>query len=164
MSLLSKEIIHFFQNQGFVIISTIDENGIPHSSCKDIIKIEPEGGIYLMDVYKARTFKNLQNNQNASITSVDEHKFKGYCLKGKAKIAESDKLGPEVFKAWEDKIASRATHRVLKNIRGEKGHALHPETQLPKPQYMIYLQVEEIVDLTPHKMRQNNNQSQSQGR
>ncbi|MFC1709038.1 pyridoxamine 5'-phosphate oxidase family protein [Candidatus Omnitrophota bacterium] len=155
MMTLPNNIINFFKGQGFVILSTIDQDGVPHSSCKDIIRIEEGGGIYLMDAYRARTFKNLQNNQKANIVAVDEHKFKGYCLKGKAKMVESDKLGPEVLKAWEDKITSRATHRVLKNIRGEKGHALHPETQLPKPQYMIYLQVEEIIDLTPHKLRQN---------
>ena len=153
MSLLSREIINFFKNQGFVILSTIDSNGAVHNSCKDIIDIEPEGKVYLLDAYRARTFANLENNQNASITVVDEHKFKGYCLKGKAKIVESDGLRAEILKAWEDKIASRATQRVLKNIRGEKGHSRHPEIQLPRPQYMIYLQAEEVVDLTPHKMR-----------
>ena len=150
---LPDSVLNFFKQQGFVIVSTIDKAGKPHSSCKDIVKIEKNGGIYLMDAYKARTFENLVSNQNASITSVDEHKFKGYCLKGKARLIDSDKLGPEVFKAWEDKIASRATQRVLKNMRGEKGHGRHPETQLPRPQYMIYLQVEEVVDLTPHKLR-----------
>lgn len=149
---IPSNIVSFFKGQGFVILSTIDQNGAPHNSCKDIVKIE-EDGFYLMDAYRATTFKNLQSNQNASITSVDEHKFKGYSLKGKARIVESEKLSPQLLKAWDDKITSRATQRVLKNIKGEKGHSQHPETQLPRPQYMIYLQVEEIVDLTPHKMR-----------
>ncbi len=152
--ILPNDVLNFLKNQGFVILSTIDEDGIPHSSCKDILKIEPDGDIYLMDVYRARTFKNLQNNQKASVTSVDEHKFKGYCLKGKARIVESDELSAEIVKAWEDKITSRTTQRVLKNLKGEKGHSQHPEVQLPKPQYMICMEVKEVIDLTPHKLRQ----------
>ena len=68
------------------------------------------------------------------------------------------------LKAWEKRITSRITRRLIKNIRGEKGHPHHPEALLPKPAYLIIMDVEEIVDLTPHKMRQNKNQSQSQGR
>jgi len=153
MSLLTKEIISFFKNQGFVIMSTIDQDGVPHSSCKDIMDIEPDDKIYLLDVYRAKTFANLRNNQKASITAVNEHKFKGYCLKGEAKIVDSHELKPEIFKAWEDRITSRMTARVLKNIHGEKGHSQHPEVQLPKPQYMICIEIKEVVDLTPHKLR-----------
>jgi len=150
---LSKEIIHFFQRQGFIIISTIDKNGCPHNSCKGIVKIYSKGQIYLMDLYKARTFVNLKRNPNISISAIDEHKFTGYCLKGRAEIVEVDQLKPDILKAWEDKITSRITHRVLKNIRGDKGHSHHPEVQLPTPEYMISIKVDEIVDLTPSKLK-----------
>jgi len=117
------------------------------------VKIYSKGQVYLMDLYKERTFRNLERNPNISLTAVDEHKFKGYCLKGKAEIVEMDKLKSDILKAWEDKIASRITHRVLKNISGEKGHSHHPEVQLPTPEYMISIKVDEIVDLTPHKLK-----------
>jgi len=41
----------------------------------------------------------------------------------------------------------------LRNIREEKGHPRHPEVFLPKPVYMIAIEVQEIVDLTPHHLR-----------
>jgi predicted pyridoxine 5'-phosphate oxidase superfamily flavin-nucleotide-binding protein len=150
---ITREVVNFFQNQGFVVFSTIDANGFPHNSCKDIVKIEPNGRIYLLDAYRAKTFKNLGGNQNVSITAVDEHKFKGYSIKGRAKILDSDQMPQEVAKAWEDKVTSRMTRRLLKNIKGEKGHSLHPEAQLPKPQYMICIEAEEIINLTPIKLR-----------
>ena len=153
MKSIHRQIIHFFQSQSFVIVSTIDQNGRPHNSCKGIVKIYPKGQIYLIDLYKARTFRNLKQNPNISLTAVDEHKFKGYCLKGRAEITEIDKLKPDILKAWEDKIASRITHRVLKNISGEKGHSHHPEVQLPAPEYIISIKVDEIVDLTPGKLK-----------
>lgn len=153
MKPLSADIVRFFQQEHFVIVSTLDAKGNPHSSCKGIVKINRNGRIYLLDLYRMRTFENLKRSPYISITLVDEHKFKGYCLKGKAKIIKEDKLKSHIIKAWEDKITSRITHRVLKNIRGEKGHLRHPETLLPKPEYLIVMEVEEVVDLTPRHLK-----------
>jgi putative heme iron utilization protein len=151
---LKAEIVHFFHNQGCVIVSTISRDGSPHNSCKGIIEINQDGKIYLLDLYKGRTHANLAHNPNLSITAVDEHKFKGYCLIGKARIAESEEFQPHLIKAWEDRITSRITQRVLKNIAGEKGHPRHPESLLPSPQYMIVMEVKEVVDLTPQHLKQ----------
>lgn len=153
MQKLSEEIINFFQNQGFIIVSTIDEDGGVHNSCKGIVKIGSSGQIYLLDLYKAKTFENLKRNSNVSITSVDEHKFKGYCLKGKAKIVETESLKSDIVALWDEKITERATKRVIKNIHEEKGSPKHPEILLPKPEYLIMVQVKEIINLTPGKMR-----------
>jgi len=149
---LPPEVVSFFRGQGFVIVSTVDSQGRPHSSCKGIVEIDESGQIFLLDVYRAKTLENLKNNSNISITAVDEHRFKGYCLKGKAKSLDSESLNKEILDAWENRITGRVTQRVLKNIHGEKGHSHHPETQMPKPEYMIVMAVEEIVDLSPHNI------------
>ncbi len=143
------EIINFFQKQGYAIVSTIDSRGMPHSACKDIVKMEEEGSIYLLDLYLKRTYDNLKANPNISLTTVDEHKFKGYCLKGKAKIIGREELSDEILGAWEARIAGRITQRMIKNLHEEKGHARHPEARLPRPKYLILMELEEIVDLTP---------------
>jgi len=154
MKKIASEIIQFFHNQNFVLVSTVDKDGSLHSSCKGIVEINGAGSIYLLDLYRARTYANLKRNAQMSITGVDEHKFRGYCLKGKAKIIKTDKLKPDIIKAWEDRITSRITQRVLKNMREEKGHPRHPEALLPKPQYLMVMEVEEIIDLTPHHIKQ----------
>jgi hypothetical protein len=151
---LSDDIVHFFYNQGCVIVSTISQDGYPHNSCKGIIKINQDGKIYLLDLYKGKTYANLSSNPNISVTAINEHKFKGYCLIGKAGIAAVQDFEPGLIKAWEDRIASRITQRILKNIAGEKGNPRHPESLLPQPQYMIVMEVKEIVDLTPHHLKQ----------
>ena len=38
-------------------------------------------------------------------------------------------------------------------MKGEKGHPEHPEALLPKPEYLIAMQVEDIIDLRPHHLR-----------
>jgi hypothetical protein len=123
---------------------------MPHSSCKGIVKINQNGRIYLLDLYKARSFLNLKHNTHISITALDEHRFKGYCLKGKAKIIPAEKLPPAIIRAWDERITDRVTQRVLKNLHEDKGQGRHPEALLPQPQYLIVMEVDEIVDLTPH--------------
>lgn len=151
---MTDDAINFFKTQDFAVVSTIDEDGGVHCSCKDIVKIDPHGRFFLLDLYKGVTFANIMRNPVISITAVDGHKFKGYCLKGKASIVDKDKLGPDILPAWDAKVVSRITHRLLKNIKGEKGHPTHPEAGLPKPQYMIVVDVEEEVDLTPKHLKQ----------
>lgn len=153
MKRLSDEIIRFFQNQSFAIVSTVDGNGRIHNSCKGIVKLESKGLVYLLDLYRQRTHENLKRNPHISITAVDEHKFTGYCLKGKAKIIPEEKIAPSLIRAWEERIAGRLTARVLRNIRGEKGHSRHPEALLPEQEYMIAMKTEEIIDLVPHQIK-----------
>lgn len=150
---LSDDVIHFFQNQGYVIVTTVDKDGTPHNSCKGIVSLNKNGSVYLLDLYKARTYSNLKNNPKISLTVVDEHRFQGYCLKGKARIITSDNIRPDILKAWQDKITGRLTQRVLKNIHEVKGHPRHPEVLLPKPKYIIVMLVREVVDLTPHNLK-----------
>jgi len=155
MQLLLRQIIRFFEKQGFVIISTIGADGSINASAKGIVNIEARGRIFLLDLYKGKTFRNLKKNSHVSITAVDEHAFEGYTLKGHAKIIEKNKFGDHIIKAWEDKIVSRVTERVLKNVKGEKRPAgRHPEVRMPQPKYLIEVDVKEIVDLTPQALKE----------
>jgi general stress protein 26 len=153
MKQLSNEVVRFFDNQNFVIVSTLDSKGGLHNSCKGLIKITPKGKVYLLDLYKGETFKNLRKNPQISITAVDEHKFIGYSLKGKARLVKHKRFNPQFIKTWNNKITKRITQRVLRNIRGDKGHPRHPEALLPKPQYLIVMQVREVIDLTPQHLK-----------
>ena len=153
MNIISDDIKRFILAQHFIIVSTVGSDGIPHSSCKGIVKINTDGTIYLLDLYMGQTYENLTMNPSINLTAVDEHKFKGYCLKGTAEIVSSDKWKPDVLKAWEQRMTSRKTHRILRNIRGEKGHPKHPEAQLPRPKYLIAITVKEVIDLTPPQLR-----------
>lgn len=153
MKRLNNEVIQFLHNQSYVIVSTVGKDESPHSACKGIVKIDRGGRIYLLDLYKQKTYENLRRNPRISITAVDEHKFTGYCLKGKAKTLPQTQLKSHIIRAWEARIASRLTQRVLKNMREEKGHPRHPEALLPKPEYLIVMEVEEVIDLTPHHLK-----------
>ncbi|MDD5692661.1 MAG: pyridoxamine 5'-phosphate oxidase family protein [Candidatus Omnitrophica bacterium] len=148
------QVADFLQLQGFVIISSIDEEGFPHNSCKGIVKIDKQAGeIYLMDVYHGLTCRNIKRQPKISISAVDEHKFMGYCLKGKARVMPDDNISHDIIKSWEDNITSRLAKRLLKNLAEEKSRSHHPEASLPAPKHLILVTVEEIVDLAPNHPR-----------
>ena len=150
---INDNLIHFLQRQNYVIVSTIDKNGAIHNSCKGIVEVDPNGSIYLLDLYKQRTYNNLKNNSHIALTAVDEHQFKGYSLKGDGKIVSEDRIQPKVMSAWEKKITGRISQRILKNVEGKKGHPKHPEMLFPMPEYAIEMKVNSVVDLTPHILR-----------
>ncbi len=152
MGKIPDDIVKFLHAQHFTVVSTIGKDGLPHNSCKGIVNIEGDT-VYLLDLYKGQTHENLEKNPAISVSVVDEHRFKGYCLKGTAKLITEDLLKPHIIKSWEEKITARITHRLIKNLKGEHGHESHPEAQLPKPKYLIAMKVAEIVDLTPPPLR-----------
>lgn len=150
---LSQEVLYFFKKQGFVIVSTLDKDGSIHNACKDIVRIGEDGKVYLLDLFMGRTYRNLTDSPVISITAADEHSFSGYSLKGRARIIPRQELEPEILEAWNQTIISRASRRLIKNIRGEKGHHSHPEVLMPKPKYMIRMDVEKVIDLTPKHLK-----------
>ena len=153
MKQIPEIVIEFLRSQGFVILASIDTKGFPHTSCKDIVKIEPSGKIYVIDVYQGLTAENIKHNPQVSISAVDEHKFMGYCLKGKARVMAADAINQELARFWEDKITSRLAKRLLHNLAQDKARAHHPEASLPKPKHLIVIAVEEIIDLAPYYLR-----------
>lgn len=149
---LAKEVKDFLLKQGFVIVSTIDKNGFPHASCKGIVDIADDGTVFLLDLYHGATYKNVMSNPRLSITAVDEHKFKGYTLKGVARIVNDAKLKEGLIQSWESRIAARVTQRILRNISGQRGHKRHPEALLPAPKYLIAVRPGQVIDLTPQHL------------
>lgn len=153
MKVLSDDIVNFLERQGFTIVSTLDAEGKIHCAAKGIVGIEKKGKVFLIDLYKAKTFKNLKTNPTISITSVDEHLFVGYTLKGRAKIVDRDKIKSHIIKAWEERVIKRISKRVIKSIKDYRKSGHHPEAKFPHPEYLIEVDVEDIVDLTPSHLK-----------
>jgi len=154
MKRLKDEIVQFLQDQGCIIVSTIDRTGGIHTSCKGILKINQSGKVYLLDLYQGTTLDNLRRNSHISLTAIDEHKFCGYCLKGKAKIIRKEKLISKLIKLWDERITGRISRRIIRNIQGVRGHPTHPEVLLPQPEYLIVVEVDDIIDLTPQHLKE----------
>lgn len=155
MRRITKEIIYLFHKQGFVIVSTLDSEGSIHCAAKGIVGIEAEGRIYLIDLYQGKTFSNLKRNPTISITAIDEDEFSGFTIKGKAKIVNREEIKEHIIASWEDKVIKRVSKRVIGHIKKEKKSSHHPEAIFPHPQYLIEVDVDSVVDLTPKNLKRN---------
>lgn len=153
MEKLSRNVIACLERQGFIIASTLDENGEIHCSAKGIVGIEKTGKVYIIDLYCQHTFSNLKRNPNISITVIDESRFEGYTLKGKAKIVQHDKVKDHIIKRWEEKIIQRISARVIQDVKVDRKTTHHPEARFPQPCYLIVVEVDKIVDLTPGDLK-----------
>ena len=117
MGILTPYIVNFFKRQSFVIVSTLDDKGSIHCSAKGMAGVDESGKLYLIDVYKGRTLKNLRLNPLISATAVEEQLFTGYTLKGRAEIIEKNKIASHFVKSWEESILQRMSNRVLEDIK-----------------------------------------------
>jgi uncharacterized pyridoxamine 5'-phosphate oxidase family protein len=148
---MPQEIVSFLQKQGFVIVSTLDKKGNIHNSAKGIVDIKDDK-IYLIDLYGKRTFLNLKNNPKISITAIDERKFFGFTLKGKAKVLKG-KIKKEILRKWEKNVVKRILKRVIRSVKEEKKSTSQQEAGFPLPKHLIEMEVEEIVDLVPNHLK-----------
>lgn len=150
MKQLPEEIIKFFKKKGIVNVTTINENGQIHCAVKSIVGIEKEGMIFVIDLFHNRTFNNIKRNPTITITAVDEDKFIGYSIQGKAKIVLRQDIHDSIVEKWEKTVIKRISDRVIKSLQTEKKTQRHHEAELPhEPQYVIEIDTESIVDLAP---------------
>lgn len=153
MKKITEDIIYLFHKQGFVIASTLDSEGGIHCSAKGIAGIEAEGKIYLIDLYRGKTFSNLKRNPTISITAVDEDEFSGFTIKGKAKIVNREEIKDHIIASWEDKVVKRVSKRVIGHIKKGRKSVHHPEAIFPHPQYLIEVDVDSVIDLAPKNLK-----------
>ncbi|MFH1359751.1 MAG: pyridoxamine 5'-phosphate oxidase family protein [Candidatus Omnitrophota bacterium] len=151
---LSDQVISFLEKQGYLIVSTMDLKGRIHCSAKGIVGIEKSGKVFVIDLYLRKTFENLKNDDRVSVTAVNEHDFVGYTLQGRAKIVPRDQIKDHIMEEWENRIIQRMTKRVSRSVQTQAKSKGHFEAALPPhPQYLIEIDVENIIDLVPPAMR-----------
>jgi len=146
---IPEEIIDFFESEKIVIVATTDNKCKVNLSVKGLASIDPDGKIYIIDLYHGKTWENLGLNSSITIAAVNEEKFKGWQLKGLAKEYDSQK-SEEIMKNWDKKILKRISDRIIRNLKKKKQLA-HSEVHLPEVEYIIEMQVEEIIDLSGRK-------------
>ena len=144
-------VVNFLNKQNFVIVSSIDKYGFPHTSCKGMVDVLSDSSIYIFDSYKGAAYNNTKRNPFVSITAVDEEEFKGYCIKGSAAIVSIDKASRALLNKWEDKLLNRISKRIVKHIKRDKHSLYHPEADMPGPEYIIYVKAEKTISLTPSR-------------
>jgi len=151
---VSKDVARFLERQHHVVVSTIDGRGRIHCSAKGVVKVDERGVVFLVDVYRGQTRRNLMRRANMTVTAIDEHHFIGYSLKGEGTIVGKRTVEKHLLRKWEERIVSRIAARLIRNLQNNASRAaVHPEARLPGLRHLIVMHVSSVVDLTPGHLR-----------
>jgi predicted pyridoxine 5'-phosphate oxidase superfamily flavin-nucleotide-binding protein len=149
---ITEDMKSLLLKQNVAVVATVSPGGVPNLSLKGVVKVEPEGFIYFMDLYRGKTRSNLLKNQAIALTVFSIDRFKGYQFKGRAEQIDSGPLYEQMVTAWQKKKRNLVGDRIIKNVRkGFSGGGA--ETHLPDPKYLVKVKVEKIYNLVPRPLR-----------
>jgi len=115
-------------DQKICFVATSDITGRVNVSPKGSIMVIDDETLAFADCYSKKTRANLQVNPNIAIAVIDPKAMNGFQFKGKAELVEEGDLYSDVVV-------------YMENL----------PLDLPNPEYVVKVTVEEIFDLTPGK-------------
>ena len=124
MPKIPEEVKDFLKNH-LAYVATADEKGVPNVVPKGDIALLGDSTLVFADLYAHQTKKNLVKNPHIALTVVNPAGYKGYQLKGKAKIIERGK-----------------NYDLLSQQVQEGGQLRHPNAK-----YAVIIKVNRIIDI-----------------
>jgi predicted pyridoxine 5'-phosphate oxidase superfamily flavin-nucleotide-binding protein len=124
MPKISEEMKDFLKAY-LAYVATVDTRGVPNVVPKGDIAILEDKYAVFADLYSHQTKKNLIKNPNIAITVVNPAAYKGYQIKGKAKIVEHGK-----------------EYDLLSDKAEGQGQLNHPDAK-----YAVKVKIDKIIDI-----------------
>ena len=149
---ITEEMERLLLKQNVVVVATVSPGGVPNLSLKGVVRVEPEGYIYFLDLYQGKTRSNLIKNPTIALTVFSVREFKGYQFKGSAVLIDSGPLYDEIVAAWKTKKINIIGSRIIKNVHKGFSHG-RSETALPAPRYLVRVEVKKVYSLVPRSLR-----------
>lgn len=120
-----------------------------HCAVKGVADVDQAGQIFFMDLFSGRTLQNLKKMPVISVTAIDEDKFIGYSLKGKAVIFSPSEKHRDIINKWENYVIQKISDRIIAGVRlGKKSKEIFETRLLAAAKHIIRMDVEEIIDLS----------------
>ena len=98
-----------------IVVSSVDENGIPNISPRTTFTITDDA-IYWIELFRHKSFENFQNNNMISVASFDKQNLKGFQLKGKVTMLQDEEKKKNVSLQIIDKLTRLHKERILKQL------------------------------------------------
>ena len=101
-----------------IVVSSVDENGMPNISPRTTFTITDDV-IYLIELFRHKSFENFQNSDWISVASFDKEKLKGYQLKGKVTMLQDEEKKKNISLQIIDKLTRLHKERILKQLENK---------------------------------------------
>lgn len=103
-----------------VIIVGTSQKGIVNVSPRTAFHIDLDGSIYWLEIFRHKTFRNIQKNRWCSIAVFDKKKLVGYQLKGKADLISDRKIKSQMTLTIIDKLTRLHRQRILRQAKNRR--------------------------------------------
>jgi hypothetical protein len=147
---ITPEVKHFLENQGIIHVATSGRDGMPNVSPKGPLKVEGKNTVYFLDLYSKKTRNNLMENNKIAVEVVDIINYRGYQLRGTAELIHGGTDFEKHKGMWFEQKNRLLVDRIIRSIQRGIPHDVS-EKNLPHPQYLVKVTVDEIFDLVPKK-------------
>ncbi len=87
MVTISNDIKNMIEEQGFIVLGTVDAHGIVNVSPRSTFLVT-EKAVYWYELFEHKSFSNFQGEPWVSVSVFDKNNLTGYQLKGKVSIVD----------------------------------------------------------------------------
>lgn len=127
----------------FVHVATATATGMPNAAPKFLLKVDGRV-VYLVDYTIGKTWQNLRENPQASISFMDQATLTGYQLNGTIRIVDKGRVYERMCREMVDKEIRLTAQHIIEDIRG-KGTREHFEVAITDRFVIFKLTVTEVV-------------------
>ncbi|SMH71117.1 pyridoxamine 5'-phosphate oxidase family protein [Candidatus Nitrosotalea okcheonensis] len=128
MVTIPKEVQSMMSEQKFIVVGSIDLNGMCNLSPRTTFYFS-EDVIYWLDFFKHKSHYNFKNVPWVSVAVFDKEDLKGYQMKGKVSFVTNEKEKSRIT----DVICRSATGKTSAKIFERMAHAEQPELIMFRP-------------------------------
>lgn len=128
MVTIPKEVQSMMSRQKFVVVGSVDLNGMCNLSPRTTFYFS-EDVIYWLDFFKHKSHYNFKNVPWVSVAVFDKEELKGYQMKGKVSFVTDEKEKSRVI----DIISRSTTGKTSAKIFERMAHGMQPELMLFRP-------------------------------
>lgn len=134
-----------------VFLGTADEYNQPNCAPKLLADIIKPNRVFYIDFKSSQSYKNLEQNWNASLSIMDEKTFTGYKLKGFCHMIDSGREFMLVKEKWAQRATAYEAEWMLDRIKGVARD--FPQTnQLPTDFVVMRFIAEEAVEVNTDRV------------
>jgi nitroimidazol reductase NimA-like FMN-containing flavoprotein (pyridoxamine 5'-phosphate oxidase superfamily) len=141
MVIILPEIKKFVEDQGVFVVGTVGENQLANVSPRIFFRVDEEG-IYWIDFFKHKTFRNFQKNPWVTISVYNKEDLTGYQFRGTVNIVTDEPKKSQIQESIIKKTLEKNSSTKVKKISEKEGRIIQFE-----PRVCYSLNPEEYSDM-----------------
>lgn len=114
--LIPDKVLKLIKQQQILIVGTTNR-GICNISPRTSFHLDEDGAVYWLELFRHKTFRNLQKNTWCTIAIFDKKRLVGYQLKGKASLVSDRKIKSQIKLKIIDRLTRLHRQRILKQSK-----------------------------------------------